>query len=132
MIPCPYCGGSSELRRYQIDAPNCRQSLYRVTCTRCGASTEDSLAKSSVFSKWNRGEVLKMTVIDEKRQRYTEIDGRKLIVDGCCMCPYLEESDDRTTVYCDYPWNGEQITISAERLKEIRIEDGCPLREVWE
>lgn len=63
MNSCPYCGGSSELRRYQIDAPNCRQSLYRVTCTRCGASTEDSLAKSSVFSKWNRGEVLKMTVI---------------------------------------------------------------------
>lgn len=132
MIPCPYCGGSPELRLYKTDTPDYRQSVFRIECELCGASTEDSLVKSSVFGKWNRGEVMKMTIIDESRQRYTEIDGRKLIVDGCCMCPYLEESDDRTAMYCDYPWNGEQITISAEHLKEIRIEDGCPLREVWE
>lgn len=130
MIPCPYCGGSPYLRLYKIHVPDLHQSLYRITCTRCGASTEDSVTKGSARTKWERGDIMKMTVVEDEREikRYTEIDGRILIVDGCGMCPYVKTSDD-SSVYCDYPWSDITIRLQYEEWTQGKIADGCPLKE---
>ena len=130
MIPCIYCGGSPALRHYDIDAPGLYQFFYRVTCTRCGASTDDSMAKGSARTKWERGDIMKMTVVEDEREtkRYTEIDGRIIIVDGCGMCPYIKTSDDRS-VYCDYPWRDTIIRLQYEEWTKGIIADGCPLKE---
>ena len=65
MIPCIYCGGSPALRHYEIDVPDYHHFFYRVTCTRCGASTDDSMAKGSARTKWERGDIMKMTVVED-------------------------------------------------------------------
>ena len=130
MIPCIYCGGSPALRHYEIDVPDYHHFFYRVTCTRCGASTDDSMTKGSARTKWERGDIMKMTVIEDEREtkRYTEIDGRTIIVDGCGMCPYIKTSDDRS-VYCDYPWRDTIIRPKHEEWTQGKIADGCPLKE---
>ena len=131
MIPCIYCGGSPALRHYEIDVPDYHHFFYRVTCTRCGASTDDSMAKGSARTKWERGDIMKMTVVEDEREtkRYTEIYGRILIVDGCGMCPYCETSDGGSSVYCDYPWSDNTIRLPYEEWTQGKIADGCPLKE---
>ena len=131
MIPCIYCGGSPALRHYEIDVPDYHHFFYRVTCTRCGASTDDSMAKGSARTKWERGDIMKMTVVEDEREtkRYTKIDGRILIVDGCGMCPYCETSDGGSSVYCDYPWSDNTIRLPYEEWTQGKIADGCPLKE---
>ena len=131
MIPCIYCGGSPALRHYEIDVPDFHHFFYRVTCTRCGASTDDSMAKGSARTKWERGDIMKMTVIENERKmkRYTEIDGRIIIVDGCGTCPYVKTSDD-SSVFCDYPWRDTIIRPKHEEWIQGKIADVCPLKEV--
>ena len=131
MIPCPYCGGSPDLRHYQIDVPGLLQSFYRVTCTRCGASTDDTVTKNYAKIKWERGDICRMTVVEDERKmkRYTEIDGKILIVDGCGMCPYCKTSYDDNSVYCDYPFSDTTIRLQYEEWTKGIIADGCPLGE---
>ena len=131
MIPCIYCGGSPALRHYEIDVPDFHHFFYRVTCTQCGASTDDSMTKSSARTKWERGDIMKMTVVEDERRtrRYTVIDGRTIIVDGCGMCPYFKTSDDGSSGYCDHPWSDTIIRLPYEEWTQGKIADGCPLRE---
>ena len=53
ILPCPFCGGSAEIREVTRHIEN---NLIVVKCTRCGASTKtfSEHRPESAIDAWNR------------------------------------------------------------------------------
>ena len=73
MIPCPYCGGTPTLMQYRGVIAHRKCFAYRMTCSSCGASTLDCCTRNFAKWAWDRGDVMKMTLIDDPD--IGEVDG---------------------------------------------------------
>ena len=69
--------------------------------------------------------------------RYTEVDGKKYMIDACVNCMFMEKGDDGYGAHCNYPEKKgyidlEHVCYTAYDEDPVRIHEDCPLREVKE
>lgn len=48
LLPCPHCGGTAEV------SSNPFNTLFWVTCLKCGCRTSDRVKKQTAVTNWNR------------------------------------------------------------------------------
>lgn len=73
MISCPYCGNTPILMQYRGMIAHRKCFAYRMTCSSCGASTLDSCTRNFAKWAWDRGDVMKMALLDDPD--IGEVDG---------------------------------------------------------
>ena len=49
--PCPFCGGEAKL--YEVTDPEDYRTIYKASCSKCGASTMRSQNKKTAAWWWN-------------------------------------------------------------------------------
>lgn len=124
MIPCHYCGGTPELRHYKADMGHFAADTYVVVCKSCGARTNEFPDPETVKLWWDREYVMELVKEEKKKVRYIEIDGMKVEVKCCAVCPCFSEIDrDGRGSWCKHPIGNATVK------GDFGIGIGCPLRE---
>ena len=97
---------------------------YAVVCKNCGARTSDNHDPEVVKRQWDRECVMRLVKEEKKKVRYIEIDGMKVEVKCCAVCPCCSEiGKDGRGSWCKHPIGNATVKGN------FRIGIGCPLRE---
>ena len=124
MIPCHYCGGTPELRHHKAELGHFKTDSYMVVCKHCGARTNEFPDPETVKLWWDREYVMELVKEEKKKVRYIEIDGMKVEVKCCAVCPCFSEiGRDGRGSWCKHPIGNATVK------GDFGIGTGCPLRE---
>lgn len=128
MIPCHYCGGTPELRHYKADMGHFAADTYVVVCKYCGARTNEFPDPETVKLWWDREYVMELVKEEKEKDRYIEIDGKRIVVGSCKVCPcYSEVDKDGKGPWCKHP---DGCKHNLPDLPGRRYGKHCPLWEV--